>query len=442
MRLAWSDLGTRRADEADGKTVEVTGWPATALPAERADYFLLTAGPNCCAACLPRHPLTTIEVSADADVVLVGGALKLTGTLHVSNVDGDWRYQLKNARRVGVTRRTLLMAAASTAAVAPLPLAAQPVTGVTVDIHSHAGKLLYVRSNEAFTPVAEPMRKGGLAVVCLAVVSDSPTTRVDGVHIKAYRNPNPGELYEYSKLTFPRLHRLIKEQGLGLIRTAADLAAASGARPAVVVASEGGDFIESRPGRVDEAYEKWQLRHLQLTHYRPNDLGDIQTEPPVHGGLTDIGAEVIRRCNRLGIVVDVAHGTYDLVKKAVSVTTKPLVLSHTSLTQRPEPYTRLVTPEHAKAIAATGGVVGIWPLKALFPTFKAWSDAFARMVDHIGVDHVGIGTDMLGLPGGSTIANYDELPQLAAALRARFSAEETAKLLGGNYQRVFTASLS
>ena len=51
------------------------------------------------------------------------------------------------------------------------------------------------------------------------------------------------------------------------------------------------------------------LRHLQLTHYRVNELGDIQTELPVHNGLTDFGAAVIRRCNQVGLVVDVAHGT-------------------------------------------------------------------------------------------------------------------------------------
>ena len=55
----------------------------------------------------------------------------------------------------------------------------------------------------------------------------------------------------------------------------------------------------------------------------------------MHGGLTDIGAAVIRRCNARGVVVDVAHGTLDLVRRAAAVTTKPLVLSHTSLTTRP-----------------------------------------------------------------------------------------------------------
>jgi membrane dipeptidase len=162
----------------------------------------------------------------------------------------------------------------------------------------------------------------------------------------------------------------------------------------------------------------------------------------VHGGLTAFGAEVIRRCNRLGIVVDVAHGTYDLVKKAALVTTKPLVLSHTSLTDRPVAWTRRILPDHAKVIASTRGVIGIWPVIDYFPTYAAFADGFARMVDVAGIDHVGLGSDQMGLVGASTMPSYANLPQLAAALRAKFTAEETAKLLGGNYRRVFDASLS
>jgi membrane dipeptidase len=63
------------------------------------------------------------------------------------------------------------------------------------------------------------------------------------------------------------------------------------------------------------------------------------------------------------------------------------------------------------------------------------------MVDVVGIDHVGLGTDQMGLIGASTLPSYAELPQLAAALRAKFNAEETAKLLGGNYQRVFEACI-
>jgi len=444
MRLSWRDLGMPKADRADGKTVEITGWPVTALPTKRANYFLLTPGPNCCAGCLPRNPLVTIEVFAARELE-IDGSLRVSGTLHVypDGPDG-WRYQIRAARRVGgVTRRTLL--AASPLVALPIPAFAQPVTGVTVDIHSHAGKVLYVNSNngnEPFTPVAEPMRQGGMAIVCLAMVADSPTTHVTDNRIRPYRDPKPGELYAHSQKGFARLHRLVREQGLAVVLDAAGLRAASGNRPSIIISAEGGDFLEGKPERVDEFREKWQLRHLQLTHYRPNELGDIQTEPAVHGGLTDAGVEVIRRCNRLGVVVDVAHGTYELVKRAASVTSKPLVLSHTSLTQRPSPWTRLITPDHAKAIASTGGVIGIWPIKEIFPTFKSYADGFARMVDQVGIDHVGLGTDKLGLLGPSTIESYAELPQLAAALGARFNTAETAKLLGGNYCRVFETCLA
>ena len=446
MRLAWRDLGTPRADRAHGKTVEIRGWPTAALAgARRAATFLLTPEPGCCITCLPRHPLTAIEVTADAPIDFHSSALRLTGTLHVETGDpAQWRYQLRDARPVGGLSRRALIAASSLICL-PVVARAQVPAGVTVDIHSHAGKVLYVNSsggNEPFTPVAAPMREGGLAVVCMAAVADSPTTHVSESRIRPYRDPKPGELYVHIQRGFARVHKLAREQGMAIIRDAAGLGAATAERPAMIVSCEGADFTEGKPERVDEAYQKWQLRHLQLTHYRPNELGDIQTEPSVHGGLTDAGVEIIRCCNKLGVVVDVAHGTYELVKRAASVTTKPLVLSHTSLTQRPALWTRLITPDHAKAIAATGGVIGIWPIKEIFGTYASYAAGFARMVDVVGIDHVGLGTDQMGLLGASTLPSYAELPQLAAALRGKFTEAETAKLLGGNYRRVFEATLA
>jgi len=293
----------------------------------------------------------------------------------------------------------------------------------------------------SFAPVAEPMRQGGVSAICLAVVSDSPIIKTMDGRLRPGRDPRPGELYDYTQRSFQQIHALAGAQQLPLLRTAADLNGARASRPSIIVSSEGADFLEGRIERLDEAYQRWGLRHLQLTHYRPNELGDIQTEPSVHGGLTQFGVEVVRRCNQLGIVVDVAHGTYELVKKAASVTTKPLVLSHTSLTNRPAAWTRRILPDHARAIAATGGVIGIWPVLEFFPNIVAYADGFARMVDVVGINHVGLGTDQLGLPGGSAMPSYGDLPQLAAALRGKFSPEETAKLLGGNYRRVFTASL-
>ncbi|MBS0537366.1 MAG: membrane dipeptidase [Proteobacteria bacterium] len=279
-----------------------------------------------------------------------------------------------------------------------------------------------------------------MSTICLCIVGDSPIIGVSSGRLRPTRNPRPGELYDFSKTQFTKLHELVRIQSMTIVKTAADLRAARSSRPSVIVTSEGADWLDGRIERLDEAYQRWQLRQLQLTHYRPNELGDIQTEPSEKGGLTDFGAEVIRRCNTLGIVVDVAHGTFDLVKRAVAATTKPLILSHTGLSDRPTPWTRLITSDHARAVASTGGVIGIWPVQTV-ANVSSYADAMARMVKVVGVDHVGVGTDQLGLLGPSSMPSYADLPQLAAALRTKFNDAEVAKLLGGNYRRVFEACI-
>jgi membrane dipeptidase len=184
------------------------------------------------------------------------------------------------------------------------------------------------------------------------------------------------------------------------------------------------------------------LRHLQLTHYRVNELGDIQTEPPVHGGLSDFGADVVRRCNSLGIVVDVAHGPYDLVKRAAATSTKPLVLSHSALATHPGARSRLITPDHARVIAGTGGVVGVWPSSGTFRDLDGMAHGVKRMADVVGVEHVGLGTDMLGFISPPVFTTYEQLPLLAnALLSAGFTQDEVSAILGGNYRRVFEMSV-
>lgn len=442
MRLSWTDLGKNRADKADGKRIEITGFALAAGPWGEQDRFLLMAEPGCCEGCVPNNPLAVVEVCARQPMTIARGALRLRGTWQVRFESDGWRYRLQDAEMVvGVTRRALL--ASSPLFCLPVPAMAQATDGMAADLHSHAGNLLQLSFGRgASAPVAEPMRQGGMSVISLAVVSDSPIIKLTDGRLRPSRDPRPGELYAFSQRSFPALHALAREQGLPIVRTAAELRAARAGRPSIIVASEGADFLEGKIERLDEAYTRWALRHLQLTHYRPNELGDIQTEPSVHDGLTPFGAEMIRRCNALGIVVDVAHGTFELVRKAAAVTTRPLVLSHTSLITRPASWTRRILPDHAKAIAGTGGVIGIWPVSAYFPNIVSYAtEGFARMVDVAGIDHVGIGTDQLGLVGASAMPSYTDLPQLAAALRTRFNAEETAKLLGGNFRRVFEASV-
>jgi membrane dipeptidase len=208
----------------------------------------------------------------------------------------------------------------------------------------------------------------------------------------------------------------------------------------VILAVEGGDFLEGRLERVQEAYERG-VRSIQLTHYRVNELGDIQTEAPVHGGLTPFGRDVIRELNRLGMVVDVAHLTLDGVRQAVEVTRKPLLLSHTVLQTN---FARSISAEHARLVAGSGGVIGIFPVNSGgYHGFSGYVQHIGRMIKAVGVDHVGIGTDMDGISPATFVSwtDYSRWPSLAAALLAEGrSREDVGKLLGGNFLRVYRAS--
>ncbi len=467
MRIDWADLRAERAARLHGATIDIEGWIVSDDPLQARERFALIGEPSCCVACLPRDPLARIEVFATTLIKPDGNGVRLTGRLVC--LDGDemgWRYRLHEARALaspvapGFTRRAALAGGAlfGLSSWAPLALAAEPDAAaieaarqamgdtVTADLHSHGGGVIRMREpNAPFAPLAAPMREGRMAVICLAIVADAPAIAPsdNNTRIRPYRTPALGELYSYATLAFTRLQQLLREQNLGVINGAASMRTAHPDRPAVLVTSEGADFLEGRIERVDEAYEKWTLRQLQLTHYRVNELGDIQTELTEHDGLTAFGADVIRRCNVRGIIVDVAHGTTSLVRRAAEVTTKPLVLSHTSFATTPNRFSRLISAEHARLVARTGGVIGIWPPATIFRDVTAYADGMARMADAVGVDHVGIGSDMMGLLSGSALPSYTRLPALAAALMARgFNAADMRKLLGGNYLRVALANLT
>lgn len=481
---AWSAIRGDSAFAAHVATIDIRGWAIPLDPsATAADYFLLTEDEPCCGGCIPRDPLHCIEVMSSDPIELDHGPVRVRGhLLRLIDDPAGWRYRLESAQRVfepnaslpptsRISRRAFLAsgAALGLAACAPGRFAAYTdspgdpqsttsaptqwqasASALTIDMHSHAGRVIVSRdprlgAHRPFVPVNAPMRAGGMNVICLAIVTDTVVTRVsaDRKRFEAWRTPQPGELYQLGQAEFGRAKELIEREQLVVVTNAAMLALTETRAPRVIIAAEGADFLEGQLDRVDEAYSQHQLRHLQLTHYRVNDLGDIQTEAPVHDGLTDFGADVVRRCNALGIVVDVAHGTYDLVKRAASVTTKPLVLSHTALATHPGARSRLITADHARVIAQTGGVIGVWPSSGTFHDLDGMAHGFRRMVDVVGVEHVGLGTDMFGFISPPVFRGYEQLPALGAALLAAgFSQTETEQLLGGNYRRVFEASLA
>jgi membrane dipeptidase len=207
---------------------------------------------------------------------------------------------------------------------------------ISVDVHTHGGKTGITSKAPPNDDLANAMRAGSLAVACLADVPDGPILgrNAEGV-LAAVRTPEPGQLYRHHLERLAWMDEMVANHGLRRALAAADLDAAHKAgQPAIVADVEGLDFLDGKLERLEEAYQRG-IRHLQLVHYTPNDIGDFQTGAITHRGLTSFGAEVIRACHRLGFVCDVAHATEDMVKQAVKIATKPLLLSlRLSLDQR------------------------------------------------------------------------------------------------------------
>jgi membrane dipeptidase len=314
---------------------------------------------------------------------------------------------------------------------------------ISVDVHTHGGTTGITSQAPPNGSLANGMRAGSLAVACLADVPDGPILgrNTAGV-LGALRTPEPGQLYNYHLGRLDWADEMVAHHGLRRALSAADLEAAHAAgQPAIVGDVEGLDFLEGKLERLEQAHQRG-VRHVQLVHYTPNDIGDFQTGIVTHQGLTSFGAEVIRACHRLGFVCDVAHATEDMVKQAVKIATKPLLLSHSALSgspaMGPTPLAgRQISRDHARAIAETGGAIGIWHF---FPSLEKYVDGLKEMVEVVGTDHVCIGTDQQVAPG--TLQDYSQWVQLVAAmLRGGFSPEEAGKIAGGNYMRIFRAAV-
>jgi membrane dipeptidase len=308
---------------------------------------------------------------------------------------------------------------------------------ISVDMHTHSAGAGFARAPRY--DLADHMRRGRMSAVCLCHSADGPVIRrPPGGRIRQYRDPEPGELYRFTQQRLAFMDSLLGPQGMTRVLTPADLAAAKAAgRPALIGTIEGCHFMDGRLERVGEVYRRG-IRQLQIVHYMPSELGDQQTEDASWDGLSPLGADVIRECNRLGIVVDVAHGSFKLVEQAVGVSAVPVILSHTSLAVTPlRPYSRLISAEHARLMAEAGGVIGVWPAAFAFVDGRDWVAGIARLVDVAGVDHVGLGTDMEG--GVDEVwDDYADLPAVVdLVLKRGFSPAETVKLIGGNYVRVF-----
>jgi len=332
-------------------------------------------------------------------------------------------------------------------------------SSMAVDMHNHASIRMLAEgktpsSDVPALDVAAEMKKGGFAALCY-------TYPVDAIGAKATAD----QYYNAHINALDQMDEILKQQNMRRAYNLKDIQTAHEKRQPIIIQDvEGTEFIGSHLERVEEAYHRG-VRHMQLVHFY-NDpvkpLGDIQGNVPTVGGLTDFGAEVIRECNRLHMLVDLAHGEFAMVKAAAKVAAQPFIVSHTALDtpfarqavegmkEPVSPVKRFVSAEYAKTVADAGGIVGIWHL---FPTLQDYIHNVKELVDVVGVDHVGFGTDTaIALAPGNTNSpagrnnTNDFFPDerggffYAAAdnmLKEGFSPDEIGKVIGGNYCRVF-----
>lgn len=290
----------------------------------------------------------------------------------------------------------------------------------------------------------------------------------------------PGQAFERTSKRMAHARAILDaiDGELILVRKAADIERAHRERTHGLIM----DFQNTTPigddlDRVGH-FHNLGVRMVQLTYNLRNLAGDGCTE--VHqGGLSYFGRELVRRLNEWRILIDVSHCSEQVAWDALKISTAPIVVSH-SASKAVCHHDRNKSDELAKAIADRGGYFGVVVIAGFISaSTEVTLDDFARHVEHLvdvmGIDHVGIGTDKAGPgPGTESLVEYPpslprhrpgtfnwsgfrleehrltrdyrlqgyqtfgDWPNLTVHLAGRgFTEDELRKLLGLNFLRVF-----
>ncbi|MEZ5923412.1 MAG: membrane dipeptidase [Hyphomicrobiaceae bacterium] len=257
-------------------------------------------------------------------------------------------------------------------------------------------------------------------------------------------------------------------------RTAADIAEARMTnRTAVFFGLQNASPIEDDIGLV-EILHRLGVRFMQLTYNNQSLLGAGCYENE-DAGITRMGREVIGEMNRVGMAIDMSHSAERTTLEAIELSDRPICISHANPSAW-HPVARNKSDDVLKALGETGGMLGF----SLYPhhlqggpacTLDAFTEMVARTADLMGVEHIGMGSDLcqdqpdsvvewmrngrwtkggvetpgLGMPvfppPTSWFKSNLDWDGVAEGLRARgFSAEETGRIMGGNWYDYFKLS--
>ncbi len=260
---------------------------------------------------------------------------------------------------------------------------------------------------------------------------------------------------------------------------------AKAGKHAIYIGMENGYPLGTDPALLDTYYEKG-IRYVTLVHTRNNDICDSSNDTLEHNGLSPLGEEVVGRMNDLGMLIDISHASdksfYDVIQKSRA----PIIASH-SCARAICDNARNLSDEMLMKLKENGGVIQMCILSAYvkkpapnperdsaraavrvkhgnyYDLDEAGKEAFIvdwyavdrdfprematvsdavdhidHMVELIGIDHVGIGTDF---DGGGGLADCFDVSQMGnitlELVRRDYTAAEIKKIWGGNLTRVF-----
>jgi membrane dipeptidase len=237
-----------------------------------------------------------------------------------------------------------------------------------------------------------------------------------------------------------------------------EAAVATGKMP-VVIGVEGLSGIGEDLNQLDALYA-FGARHASLTWNEANALATGLSGDPLQG-LTQLGFEAVKKLETLGMLVDVSHLNDKSFWDVLSISTKPLIASHSNSRAECD-HKRNLTDDQLRAVAATGGLVGgnAWcdfiDLDPTKRTIERFVDHIEYMIELIGEDHVGLGFDFCDYIASGAMATFAEdailetigLENAAKAghvieiLRRRGHKEVTLeKIASGNFMRVLKTIL-
>lgn len=249
---------------------------------------------------------------------------------------------------------------------------------------------------------------------------------------------------QYADLIFDKIEEIVNANNryLSIARTPSDLYEDKRkGRRSIMLAIENGLALNHDISNV-RYFARRGVVYITLCHNGDNDICDSARGCNTHGGVSRFGEQVIKEMNRCGIMVDLSHAGEKSFYDALSISSKPIVCSHSNCKALCD-VPRNLTDDQLRALAKHGGVTHITLYHGFLRNDSQEAtvmDAIAHLehaIDIMGIEHVGLGTDFDGDGGIRGLADSSELINFTLhLLRRRYSERDIARIWGGNWLRV------